>query len=598
MLAKIGQYILIPFNILILTCICMEVKGQRPYSLEITRVDSVLYSGEGLSIKTTFSSKPACIQYVQQLPSLLAAKGFMASSIDSLWEDSIHVHIRLFVGEKYTWNSLLIDDNYWPVLHQLGYQKSTFYSKPFDPEKVKILYDRLLDYYAREGYPFAKLRLDSIRINSGMVSAKLQIDKAGEYRIDSIAIKGTLKLSRFFLQKYLDITDHSLYNLSKLEKINQRLLELPYVQQYEHWNLRMLNTGALLNIYLQPKHSNEINAIVGFLPSNQNLGGKLLLSGEVNLKLKNAFSTGETIGLNWQHLQTQSPRLNLVFQKPYFLHSPFGLDVGFDLYKKDSSFFNINTQIGLVYVLSSQQSGKLFLQTFKTNLLNVDTLLVMYTKQLPAIIDMRSTGLGMQYDFNNTDYRLNPRKGNELQMTVLAGAKKIQKSNAILQLKDTSFNYGNLYDSIKQNAYQLRLRLAAAHYFTVGKQATFKTALSLGLFQSSSYFSNELFQIGGHKLLRGFDEESIYANKFWVATLEYRYLLAQNSYFFGFSDFGQAGYASTTISFSHTYLGAGIGLAFETKNGIFNISYAAGKLDNGKFDLRQSKIHLGFASVF
>ena len=176
----------------------MEVKGQRPYSLEITRVDSVLYSGEGLSIKTTFSSKPACIQYVQQLPSLLAAKGFMASSIDSLWEDSIHVHIRLFVGEKYTWNSLLIDDNYWPVLHQLGYQKSTFYSNPFDPEKVKILYDRLLDYYAREGYPFAKLRLDSIRINSGMVSAKLQIDKAGEYRIDSIAIKGTLKLSRFF----------------------------------------------------------------------------------------------------------------------------------------------------------------------------------------------------------------------------------------------------------------------------------------------------------------------------------------------------------------------------------------------------------------
>ena len=598
MRAKIGQYILIPVYILLFACVYIQANAQRPCSLVITRVDSTFYSTAEIGIRNSFTSKPACIQFVQQLPSLLAAKGFMASSIDSVWEDSVAVHIQLFVGEKYSWSNLGIDDRYWPVLQQLGYNKETFNNKPFDPAKVNILYERLLDYYAGNGYPFAKLGLDSIRLNNGWVSARLHIDKGGVYRIDSVTINGTAKLSHFFLQKYLDIEDHSLYNLSKLEKINQRLQELPYVQQYQPWSVRMLNTGAQLNIYLQPRHSNEINALVGFLPANQDLGGKLLLTGEVNLNLRNAFSTGETIGLNWQQLQTQSPRLKLVFQRPYLFRSSFGLDVGFDLYKKDSSFLNINAQIGVQYVLSARQSSKVFLQTFSTHLLNIDTLQVIASRQLPPIIDMGSTSLGVQYDFTNTDYRLNPRMGNELQVTASAGTKKIRKSNTIVQIKDTSFDYNKLYDSVQLNAYQVRIRIAAAHYFPVGTQATVKAALAMGLFQSPSYFSNELFQIGGYKLLRGFDEESIYTNRYYVATLEYRYLLAQNSYFFGFTDVGQAGYTSSRLSYSHTYIGAGIGLAFETKNGIFNISYATGKRDDGRLDLRQSKIHLGFVSVF
>jgi hypothetical protein len=39
-------------------------------------------------------------------------------------------------------------------------------------------------------------------------------------------------------------------------------------------------------------------------------------------------------------------------------------------------------------------------------------------------------------------------------------------------------------------------------------------------------------------------------------------------------------------------------MAVETKQGIFNISYAAGKRDDVKFNLRQSKIHFGYTSFF
>ena len=57
-------------------------------------------------------------------------------------------------------------------------------------------------------------------------------------------------------------------------------------------------------------------------------------------------------------------------------------------------------------------------------------------------------------------------------------------------------------------------------------------------------------------------------------------------------------FKTNTVSYSHQYIGTGIGLAFETAGGIFNISYAVGKRDDTKFDFRQSKIHLGFVSRF
>ena len=101
----------------------------------------------------------------------------------------------------------------------------------------------------------------------------------------------------------------------------------------------MLNTGSVINLYLKPKKSSQINALIGFLPSSDPLtGNKLLVTGEATINLKNALGNGEIIGLNWQQLQAGSPRLNLLFQRPYLFNSPFGLITSFDLYKKDSSY--------------------------------------------------------------------------------------------------------------------------------------------------------------------------------------------------------------------------------------------------------------------
>jgi len=151
---------------------------------------------------------------------------------------------------------------------------------------------------------------------------------------------------------------------------------------------------------------------------------------------------------------------------------------------------------------------------------------------------------------------------------------------------------------MKASSTQARLQIKVDRYQKIGIQSTIKTGIQAGYIQAQKLFANELFQIGGIKTLRGFDEESIFASEFIIATVEYRYLIGPTSYLFTFIDAAHAGRKSYLTNFSGNFLGAGLGLSFETKSGIFNLAYAAGKKPDSALNFKESKIHFGFVSLF
>ncbi|MBL7701819.1 MAG: BamA/TamA family outer membrane protein [Ferruginibacter sp.] len=553
-----------------------------------------------LKLQTAFANKNACNVYVQGLITILSSKGYPTASVDSIFENENTSTIHLFLGKQYQWIKLTPDGIEKAAMEDSRFREKDYEGKLLNIQQLLALQQKILDYYEKNGYPFAEIFLDSIRLDDNKMDALLRAKKGPLYHVDSIRVLGKAKISKQFLRHYLGIPNGSLYNKEKLDQVSKRLLELPYLQEVQPADVTMLGSGSILNLYLAPKRSSQANFLIGFLPSGDQ-SGKLQLTADVNLDLKNALANGETILLKWQQLQPKSPRLNLGFQQPYIFNTNFGLDFAFDLFKKDSTFLQINALLGLQYLLSANQSGKIFGQWQKSFLLGtgVDTNLVKSTKQLPPNIDVSAVNIGLEYEWNKTDYRLNPRKGNEIKLTGSVGIKNIKKNNEILALQDPNFNYASLYDSVKERSYQFRVKLGAAHYFPVGKQATVKAAINGGLFISPNTFRNELFQIGGYKLLRGFNEESIYATQYAVLTAEYRYRLKLNSYMFAFADGGLVKNKYQTINLNNNFIGAGLGLAFETRFGLLNISYAIGKRDDVKFNLREaSKIHFGYVNYF
>ena len=588
-------------SIILLVCISIAINCSAQYKLHINYIDKdSTFKPQPLKLQTTFTTLIECEKYIKRLPAILVSKGYAAVSIDDIIYKDSFVVIQLFMGDQNNWvqlNTSSIEKN---ALEQSGLASKVFTNKPFNPTEISYYKERILNYYEKSGYPFASVFLDSVKHNTNGMIAKLSVLKGSLYHIDSLSIKGDVKISSTFLQRYLGIPNGSIYSKDKLDLVSKRLLELPFLREQQPSELMMLGTGSVLNLYLQTKKSSQVNFLIGFLPDNTETG-KLKITGDVNLNLKNTLGSGETILLNWQQLQQKSPRLNIGFLQPYIFKSPFGIDFSFELFKKDSAFVQLNAQLGIQYLLSANQSGKLFMQKQNTFLLGsgIDTNQIKAKKVLPFNIDVSAVNFGIDYDFNNTNYRLNPKTGNEIKLLGSIGIKTINKNNDILNLTDPLFNYGTLYDSIKLKAYQFRIKGSAAHYFATSKRSTVKTIVSAGIFNSPNIFRNELFQIGGYKLLRGFDEESIYATQYAVVTTEYRYLIAQNSYLFSFIDGGLIRNKYQSVNILNKFISTGIGLVFETKLGLLNLSFAIGKRNDVNFNLSQSsKIHFGYINYF
>lgn len=589
----------------VLLLLCNAVSAQQGYRLSLRGVDKDSATiVAATSMQTSFVSQISCSEYINKLPGLLQSKGFVTASVDSVRYDSASASIVLFLGQLYRWAVLDAHSVEPAILDAVGWREKMFANRPIDFVQVQDWEEQILDYLENNGYPFAKVYLDSLTLEEDKVSALLKVNKGPLYKIDSIRLYGNAKISNSYLQRYLDIPNGSMYSKAKLLRINKRIRELTYVEEEKPADLTMLGTGSVLNLYLKQKKSSQVNIIVGFLPNNDQLASKkLLITGEGNLNLKNALGAGETIGLNFQALQVESQRLNLLYQHPYLFRSPLGLDFYFDIFRKDSSFVNVNLQLGAQYILNANQAGKLFVQKTQTivNQGAIDAPLIIQTRRLPDVADVSSFNIGLDYEFNNTDYRLNPRKGNEVRIVTAIGTKKIRKNNEVVDLKDPNdpgFDFDELYDTIKLKSYQFRVRATLAKYLPLGGRSTVKLALNGGTFQSGNIFRNELFQVGGYKLLRGFDEESQYLSQFAIGTAEYRYLVGQNSFFYVLADGGWGQDNGQGKKLNYTYFGTGLGIAFETKAGVFNLAWAVGKRNDTELNLRQSKIHFGFVNYF
>lgn len=603
-MAKVRPHLSILFFLLLGN----SVFAQQRYLLHIRPVDKdSAFITDVLGLQKDFYNREACAGYINNLPAYLQTKGYVTASLDTVQYDSSAARIVLYLGEAYRWTRLDASQVDPELLEAVGWRERAFSNKSIDFALVASLQQKMLGYLENNGHPFARIYLDSLQLEGEEVSAKLKVNKGPAYAIDSIRIFGNAKISNDYLQRYLDIKNGSSYSKEKLQRISSRIRELTYIEEEYPPKLVWLTSGAVIEVYLKQKRSSQVSLIVGFLPNNDQLSSKkMLITGEGNLNLKNALGAGETIGLVWQQLQVKSQRLNISYLHPYLFRSPFGLDFAFDMFRKDSTFLNINMQIGAQYILNTQQSGKLFLQRF-SSILNANTNdldYIIQNKRLPDAIDVSATNLGLEYEVNSTNYRFNPVRGNELKLVTTIGNKKVKKNNAIVELKDPgnpAFDFESLYDTVKLKTYQFRVKGTAAKYFPMSKKgtSTIKLAANGGFLQSGNIYRNELFQIGGYKLLRGFDEESQYLSQYAIGTLEYRVLAGENSYFAAFTDGGWGRVASQNQKANHTYISAGLGMAFEfPKVGIFNLAWAVGKRNDTDFNLRQSKIHFGFVSYF
>ena len=549
---------------------------------------------EKWKLQESFPSADSTRSYLKKtfLPDLYK-EGYLAASVDSIHLENGITQVWVYLGEQYNWGELMPDSNLI-LLSDASFAKG--WIKPgvlLNLASLQEAREKALQVLEDNGYPFAEIRIDSSYFLNNALNGRLRVIRGPLYHIDSLKVEGKIRISNNFLHRYLSIGKGDIYRRSSLQEISRRLSMLGYLKETKPWQLDLLGTGSSLTLFLEQQRSSRFNLLAGLMPANQQIGGKALLTGEAELDLKNGFGSGEELSVLWQQIQVKSPRLKLAFNKPYLFNSQAGFDFKFDLLRKDSSFLNLQGRLGLQYVKDPANVLKIFFQQNNSNLINLDTNLIKRIQRLPGMLDLRSSNIGLEWLLNRTDNVLNPRKGAELGLSFSGGVRTILRNNNLIQSSLTK-----LYDSIDLRTTQFRFSSRFNKYIRIGRQATLKTGLQAGWLEGSRLLLNELFQLGGIKTLRGFDEEFLYASRYWIGTVEYRYLLNSNSYLYSFADLGRISRPLTAGRFTGTYAGLGFGISLSAGAGQLNLAYAAGKNNDMPINFRESKLHFGFISLF
>lgn len=553
------------------------------------------------NINTAFPSFTEASAALQDARNTMLSLGYLTHSIDSVLVDDSITYAKVTIGRKYVWASLKNKNIPSWLMTQSRFDEKKYFGRPVEIKVLAPVFEKVIRYFEDNGYPFASLYLDSVHIENEGVHALLNLDKGPLIKIDTIIINEDVNISHNYITQYLGIREGSPYNESKIKSINTRIRELSFLQESNPWRMDFSSTTNKLNLYLKAKSANRADVLVGLQPNTQETGGKFLLTGDIKLAFVNALGQGESLQLNWQNLQYKSPRYNVLISAPYLLGTPVGVSGKFDFYKKDTSFRNINGELGIFYQLNANDRIKVYYELASSRLGSVNIPALIATRKLPANADVTYRTFGAELLIQKTDYKLNPRKGYKVLVNASVSFRNILKNTTIENTFDPvegkDFSY--LYDTLKLKNYKYNIFTELQYFLPMSKRLILATMYHGGLaYSTNALYRNELFQIGGYRLLRGFDEGSLFVNHYQVLTIEPRYLISLNSYFFLFSDIAyiQSKFADTFIK--DTPYSFGFGMAFETKAGIFNISYGVGKSTNQDFELKNSKVHFGYVSVF
>jgi outer membrane protein assembly factor BamA len=591
-------------SIIFLFLIAIETRAQFSivYSFDSTQ-DSLLFHTTIQAAKTVQDSLKG-VEILRGYLQELRKRAYLEASFDSLSVKDSFFNVKCHIGSRYQ-GAIIRNGNVPAVfLSAIGFNEKQKKNTLFSIDDMAAMEEKLLQQAENSGYPLAQVWLDSVVIGNGQISAALMLQTGSLFTFDTLKIEGFAHIKPSFLHQYLDIKKGAVFNRSKILDVSSRLAELTFLLARQKPTVTFKeNNTASVNLLLDTKKASQWDFLVGILP-NTNVDGsqKFTITFNGHADFHNILGMGERFFANFENLRPQSPRLNLKTTLPYLLNTPFGFDGAFDLYKRDSLYLESHLTLGTQYFLGNNNNLKLFWNRYKANNLIINKLQVISSKKLPSTLDVSSQNFGLEWSQSRLDYRFNPRKGYTFLLRGSAGIRQVRKNLDIVSLKDPNdalFNFTKLYDTLDLTSFQYKIETHYHFYVPVFKRSTVKIGLQTAwLFTSSPISLNEQYRIGGHQLLRGFNEESIFATQYAIGTLEYRLHIGLNSYLYAFTDMGFVADVSHLTKRFDTPLGFGAGITFETKVGLFGFTLAAGRENGNPIDLKNTKTHFGYISLF
>ena len=553
--------------------------GQKKYFLTFSNNS---YQQFKKNVTTNFSDSVQAKKYLSNLQLSAINKGYILSSIDTLVYLPNELKVSFYLGPKFGKANLkLTDDDISFFRRYMHINENFFTGLQFTPNQISSTLKQMQRTLENNGYPFGKVFLDSVVIDKDNLTAKLVVEKNQFFKWTDIHIKGDSSVSKVFLSNIIRIKPGDKYNEDDLKQITKRLKQINFLKEIKPHEVLFTKNGAELFLYVKSNPISSINGVVGLQqPTNSanNATGKVNLTGDIALKLLNVVKRGELLEFNWKSIQAQTQSMKAKLNYPFIFKTPFGIDAQFNLYKRDTSYLEIKSTIGVQYFLRGGNYFKVFYQNYTSNVLSGGN----NNPQFVHLGSVSSNNYGLAILRKQVDYVPNPSRGFILNSEFAVGNRKSH-------LNDTS-------ELIISNTF--RGELSLEFFIPIAKRHVIRLANQSEFYYAPTIYQNELFRFGGLTTQRGFNEEELFATTKSMFSFEYRFLVDQNSRAFVFYDQSWYENNATNKYYKDSPFGFGAGFSFGTNLGIFSISYALGKQMDNPILVKNGKVHFGYIAYF
>jgi len=518
-------------------------------------------------------------------------------TIDSLGYKNIHENTKNLVGEFNAFSEKLIKLGYLDAENK-GNEKlndSTFlfkYSlgkrivytyivlknntnipilKNIETDTTKIRFDEtenLINKISKKleenGYPMAKIKLQTIQRSKNNLYAKLIIDSGQKRFLNEIVFNGYEKFPKNHKKNLLRLFKNKTFNQENLENLYSNINKFGFINQVKYPEILFKKDSTVIYAYIEKSKSNTFDGIIGFSNDEKK---NIVFNGYVDLVLNNILNSGERLAVFWKSDGQEQRTFNINFDLPYIFNSPIGLKTELQIFKQDSTFQNTKTSFALGYFFN--YNTRLYLgyeSKESSDIQNINSV---------SISDFKNKFYTTTFEYinlNKEDFLFTEKTNLSIQIGTGKRNSKFQKNEQLF----TSINLSHNLFLNKRNSINLKLE----SYFL----------------NSDDFIINELHRFGGINSIRGFNENSLQTTFLSSLQTEYRYQLASNLYIHSILDY--AYYEDKTLQTNTTLYGVGFGFGIITKNGLIKILYANGSSKEQNIKLSNSIIHLSLKTNF
>lgn len=437
-------------------------------------------------------------------------------------------------------------------------KRETYIEIPFI--EFSLFMNKISEHYQNNGFAFINIKLINLKKNNSHLSGFLKIDKNKKRTIDKIIVKGYTNFPKTFINRKFNLHSGDLYDKNKIARIPEECNTIDFVSEIKSPELLYAKDSTVLYLYLKRERSNYFDGIIGFSSSKEKK--RIQLYGNIDLKIKNALNTGESIKLKWLSNQNKAKTLDLTLKTPYIFKTAFSTYYKLNIHKQDTLFSSISNLLGADYRITKNQDIGFIIERLQSN---KTTLL-----EQSEIRDFNSFFYGTTYTYSKPYNHVVFNTKTYLNSQVSQGNR-----NGLTQYKISNKLHYLLILNNKNNI-------------------LFKNTTEILL--SKDYIKNELFRIGGSQSIRGFDENNFLSTGYSYLNTEYNYLTSPYSFLSGIFDLGVVNNKLlNTTSYLYSF---GIGFSQKTKMGQLGIQYFIGNTNTSPFSFSNSKLHLSVSQNF